>query len=79
MKTLLIEEGLPIDQEFYLAITLDRESGKDVFMASSEGGTEIEEVAARNPEKILKETIEPGLGLQPFQARNLGIRIRFAN
>ena len=71
VKTLLIEEGLPIDQEFYLGITLDRASGKDVFMASSEGGTEIEEVAAKTPEKILKEKIEPGLGLQPYQARNL--------
>ncbi len=71
VKTLLIEEGLPIDQEYYLGITLDRASGKNVFMASSEGGTEIEEVAAATPEKILKETIEPGIGLQPFQARNL--------
>jgi succinyl-CoA synthetase beta subunit len=71
VKTILIEEGLPIDQEFYLGITLDRTSGKNVFMASSEGGTEIEEVAAATPEKILRETIEPGIGLQPFQARNL--------
>ena len=71
VKTLLIEEGLPIDQEFYLGITLDRVTGKNVFMASSEGGTEIEEVAAATPEKILKETIEPGIGLQPYQARNL--------
>ena len=71
VRTLLIEEGLPIDQEFYLGITLDRASGKNVFMASSEGGTEIEEVAAATPEKILRETIEPGIGLQPFQARNL--------
>ncbi|MEZ5346742.1 MAG: ADP-forming succinate--CoA ligase subunit beta [Pyrinomonadaceae bacterium] len=71
VKTLLIEEGLPIDQEFYLGITLDRATGKNVFMASSEGGTEIEEVAAATPEKILKETIEPGIGLQSFQARNL--------
>lgn len=71
VKTLLIEEGLPIDREFYLGITLDRASGKNVFMASSEGGTEIEEVAAATPEKILKETIEPGIGLRPFQARKL--------
>ncbi len=71
VKTLLIEEGLPIDQEFYLGITLDRATGKNVFMASSEGGTEIEEVAAESPEKILKETIEPGIGLQAFQARKL--------
>ncbi len=71
VKTLLIEEGLPIDQEFYLGITLDRAKGKNVFMASSEGGTEIEEVAAKTPEKILRETIQPGIGLQAFQARNL--------
>jgi succinyl-CoA synthetase beta subunit len=71
VKTLLIEEGLPIDREYYLGITLDRAKGKNVFMASSEGGTEIEEVAAATPEKILRETIEPGIGLQPFQARNL--------
>ncbi len=71
VKTLLIEEGLPIDQEFYLGITLDRAKGKNVFMASAEGGMDIEEVAAKTPEKILKETIEPGIGLQPFQARNL--------
>ena len=71
VKTVLIEEGLPIDQEFYLGITLDRATGKNVFMASSEGGTEIEEVAAATPEKILKETIEPGIGLQAYQARNL--------
>jgi succinyl-CoA synthetase beta subunit len=79
VKTLLIEEGLPIDQEFYLGITLDRVSGKDVFMASSEGGTEIEEVAATNPEKILKETIEPGMGLQAFQARNLAFGLGLPN
>lgn len=71
VRTLLIEEGLPIDKEFYLGITLDRAAGKNAFMASSEGGTEIEEVAAETPEKILKETIEPGIGLQAFQARNL--------
>ncbi len=71
VRTLLIEEGLPIDKEFYLGITLDRAIGKNVFMASSEGGTEIEEVAAETPEKILRETIEPGIGLQAFQARNL--------
>lgn len=71
VRTLLVEEGLPIEQEYYLGITLDRASGKNVFMASSEGGTEIEEVAAATPEKILKETIEPGIGLRPFQARKL--------
>ncbi len=71
VKTLLIEEGLPIDREFYLGITLDRASGRDVFMASSEGGMDIEKVAAETPEKILKETIDPAVGLRPFQARKL--------
>ncbi len=71
VKTLLIEEGLPIDKEFYLAITLDRVSGRDVFMASAAGGMDIEEVAASEPEKILKEEIDPAVGLRPFQARNL--------
>ncbi len=71
VKTLLIEEGLPIDREFYLGITLDRNSGRNVFMASSEGGTEIEKVAEETPEKILKATIDPAVGLQAFQARQL--------
>ena len=71
VKTLLIEEGLPIDREFYLGITLDRTTGRDVFMASSEGGMDIEKVAAETPEKILKETIDPAVGLRPFQARKL--------
>ena len=71
VKTLLIEEGLPIDKEFYLGITLDRASGRDVFMASSEGGMDIEKVAEETPDLILKETIDPAVGLRPFQARNL--------
>ncbi len=71
VQRLLIEEQLPIDREFYAGIVLDRAIGKLVFMASSEGGMDIEEVAEKTPEKILKETIEPGMGLQPYQARNL--------
>lgn len=71
VKTLLIEEGLPIDKEFYLGITLDRASGRDVFMASAAGGMDIEQVAAETPEKILKETIDPAAGFRPFQARKL--------
>ncbi|MEO6588513.1 MAG: ADP-forming succinate--CoA ligase subunit beta, partial [Pyrinomonadaceae bacterium] len=71
VKTLLVEEGLPIDKEFYLGITLDRTSGRDVFMASSEGGMDIEKVAAETPDLILKETIDPAVGLRPFQARKL--------
>lgn len=71
VQRLLIEETLPIERELYLGITLDRTKGKLVFMASSEGGMDIEEVAAKTPELILKETIEPGLGLQSYQARKL--------
>jgi succinyl-CoA synthetase beta subunit len=71
VKTLLIEEGLPIDREFYLGITLDRVSGRNVFMASSEGGMDIEKVAAETPELILKEAIDPSVGLRPFQVRKL--------
>src|SRR5216683_3218882 len=71
VQRLLIEETLPIERELYLGIVLDRVQGKPVFMASSAGGMDIEEVAAKTPELILKETIEPGLGLAPFQARKL--------
>jgi succinyl-CoA synthetase beta subunit len=68
---LLIEEALPIDRELYLGLVLDRARGRPVFMASSAGGVEIEEVAAKTPELILKEHVEPGFGLLPFQARKL--------
>jgi succinyl-CoA synthetase beta subunit len=75
VKKVLIEETLPIDRELYLGIVLDRAIGKNVFMASSEGGMDIEEVAAKTPERILKEPLEPGLGLLPFQARKLAFAI----
>jgi succinyl-CoA synthetase beta subunit len=75
VQRLLIEEGLPIERELYLGIVLDRATGKNTFMASADGGMEIEEVAAKAPERILKESIEPGLGLQPFQARKLAFGI----
>jgi succinyl-CoA synthetase beta subunit len=75
---LLIEETLPIERELYLGIVLDRALGKNVFMASADGGVEIEEVAAKTPERILKEPIEPGLGLTPFQARKLAFGIGFS-
>ncbi len=75
VKTLLIEEGLPIDKEFYLGITLDRTTGRDVFMASSAGGMDIEKVAEETPELILKETINPAVGLRAFQARNLAFAL----
>src|SRR5450759_2052657 len=71
VRRLLIEETLPIERELYLGIVLDRTQGKPVFMASPAGGMDIEEVAAKTPEQILRETIEPGFGLQPYQARKL--------
>ena len=75
VQRLLIEETLPIARELYLGIVIDRTAGKPVFMASSSGGMEIEEVAARDPNAILKEHIEPGMGLQPFQARKLAFQL----
>jgi succinyl-CoA synthetase beta subunit len=71
VKKVMVGEAIDIKKEYYVAITLDRSSGKDVFMVSSEGGVEIEEVAKNNPEKIVREAIIPGLGLLAFQARNL--------
>ena len=71
VKTVMVAQALDIQQEFYAAITLDRASGMDVFMVSSEGGVEIEEVAKTSPEKIVKQAIVPGFGLRSFQARNL--------
>src|SRR5207244_10180966 len=61
-----------------LGIVIDRQTGKPVFMASASGGMDIEEVAAKNPELILKEHVEPGLGLQPFQARRLAFGLGLA-
>lgn len=75
VKRLLIEQGCDIKQEFYVGVVVDRSTGRVVMMASEEGGTEIEEVAARSPEKILKEVIDPAVGLMPFQARKLAYGI----
>jgi succinyl-CoA synthetase beta subunit len=71
VKRVLVEEGLDIARELYLGVVIDRASGRPVFMASSEGGVEIELVAAKHPEKILKEFIDPSIGFQAFQARKL--------
>ena len=71
VKRVLVEEGLKIQQEYYLGIAIDRDAGQAVVMASREGGVEIEKVAAETPELILKEPVELGLGLTPFQARKL--------
>jgi succinyl-CoA synthetase beta subunit len=72
---LLVEEGLAIDRELYLSMVVDRASQKLVMMVSAEGGVEIEEVAAKTPEKIHKEYIDPGVGLQSFQARKLAFAL----
>jgi len=71
VKRVLIEEGINIDRELYLGVVLDRAQSQYVFMASTEGGVEIEKVAAETPEKILKEYIDPALGLTAFQARRI--------
>jgi len=75
VQRLLIEETLPIEKELYLGIVIDRAESKAVFMASAAGGMEIEQVAEENPDAILKEYIEPGMGLEPFQARKLAFRL----
>jgi succinyl-CoA synthetase beta subunit len=75
VKRLLIEQGCDIKKEYYVGVVVDRATGRVVMMASEEGGTEIEEVAARTPEKIFKEVIDPAVGLQPFQARKLAYAI----
>jgi succinyl-CoA synthetase beta subunit len=71
VRRLLIEETLPIDRELYLGMLLDRAESKLVVMASGAGGMDIEEVAAKTPDKIMKEYVDPGAGLQPFQARKI--------
>src|SRR5271163_1050561 len=72
---LLVEETLPIEKELYLGILVDRGEGKPVFMASSAGGMDIEQVAAERPEAILKQYIDPGMGLEPFQARKIAFAL----
>ena len=71
----LVEEGLAIARELYVGLLVDRSSGKPVFMASADGGMDIEEVAAKTPERIHKAFIEPGIGLAPFQAQQLAFAI----
>lgn len=75
VQRLLIEQGMKIDREFYAGILLDRAQSKDVFMVSTEGGMDIEEVAARAPDKIVKVTIDPVSGFQPFHARRLAFAL----
>lgn len=75
VRRLLIEETLPIEKELYLGIVIDRVEARPVFMASASGGMDIEQVAEENPDAILKEYIEPGMGLEAFQARKLAFRL----
>ncbi|MBI3477056.1 MAG: ADP-forming succinate--CoA ligase subunit beta [Acidobacteria bacterium] len=75
VRRLLIEETLPIEKELYLGILVDRAEGKPVFMASAAGGMDIEQVAATNPEAILKQHIDPGMGLEAFQARKIAFAL----
>jgi succinyl-CoA synthetase beta subunit len=75
VQRLLIEETAPIDRELYLGIVLDRAKAQLVFMASQSGGMEIEEVAAKDPDAIYKEYIDPAVGFQPYQARNLAFKL----
>jgi succinyl-CoA synthetase beta subunit len=78
VQRLLIEEGSAIDRELYLGIVLDRATAKIVFMASKSGGMEIEEVAAKDPDAIFKEYIDPAVGFQPYQARKLAFKLGLA-
>ncbi len=71
VRRVLIEEGLEVARELYLGLVIDRAAEQPVVIASTEGGVEIEVVAGAHPERILKESVDPGLGLQPFQARNM--------
>ena len=75
VSRLLIEEGLAIDRELYLSIVIDRSTQKAVVMISAEGGVDIEEVAAKTPEKIHKEFIDAAVGMSPFQARKLAFAV----
>ena len=75
VKTIYVTDGVDIDQEYYLGILLDRGKSKNVIMVSTEGGVEIEKVAEETPEKIIKEWVEPGMDLQPNQARRLAFAL----
>jgi succinyl-CoA synthetase beta subunit len=75
VRRILVEEAVEIAREFYLSITLDRDSSRYILIASAEGGMDIEEVAIRNPEKILTHTIDPFSGLRPYQARKIALAL----
>ena len=78
VRSVLVEEASAVERELYLSITLDRARATHVVMASEAGGMEIEEVAARSPEKIMREWAHPALGVQDYQARHLAYGLRLA-
>jgi succinyl-CoA synthetase beta subunit len=75
VQRLLVEQGLPIARELYLALVIDRESSRVVVMASTEGGMDIEEVADKHPEKIVKVAVDPAVGLSPYQGRQIAFAL----
>src|SRR5438876_1890525 len=75
VSKLLVAAAPDIKKELYLAVLLDRSSSRPVLMASTEGGVDIEEVAARTPEKIIKESIDPAVGMMPYQARKISVAL----
>jgi succinyl-CoA synthetase beta subunit len=75
VRRVLVEQGVNIEREIYLGMVLDRTQARVTVICSSQGGVEIEEVAAKHPEKILKEVIDPAVGLQPFQCRRLAFAL----
>ena len=75
VRRLLIEEGASIAKELYVSLLIDRDSGWPVFIGSTEGGMEIEEVAAHTPEKIIREAIDPAVGFQPYNGRNIAFAL----
>ncbi|MGQ9647458.1 MAG: ADP-forming succinate--CoA ligase subunit beta [Thermodesulfobacteriota bacterium] len=77
VRKVLIEEAVDIKEELYLGVVIDRSNARPVIMASREGGVEIEKVAAEAPEKIVKEWVEPSVGLRPFQANKIGYGLGF--
>jgi succinyl-CoA synthetase beta subunit len=79
VSRLLITGAPNIQKELYLAVVLDRASSRPLLMASTEGGVDIEEVAAKTPERIIRETIDPALGLMPYQARKIAVALQLKN
>ena len=75
VKKVLVEEQLNVEKELYLSVVIDNSIGLPIVMASAEGGVEIEEVAARNPDAIVRSPVDPTVGFQPFQGRELALKL----